>query len=805
MTRLLFALALLMLASAVLAVTINVPADQPTIQAGIDAAVDGDTVLVAPGTYEENIRYNGKAIVVISLGGRGVTFIEPAVLSSPIVTFSTGEDSASVLDGFTIRQASGSYGIRLSGGSPIVQNCDVSFCTNAGDGAGIWCTGGSHAIVRHNLIHHNHSGVTGGGIGGNNAGELEIAFNSFYENLANSGPAIGFVYGSRNLRIHHNQLWSNVGGAELTGLYVNGSDCEIINNTVVGNSKGITLLNGAGTAILNNIVISNDGDGIAPANAFVDYNDVWDNGSNNQPGPHGFMADPIFALPGSNDYSLMNASPCIDTGDPDPQYNDADGTRNDMGALPNVCLDSSDSDGDGAIYCSDNCPDLYNPGQADADSDMVGDDCDNCPSAYNPAQTDLDGDGLPEGCDNCAHVANPSQEDLDVDGVGDSCDNCQMMPNASQENYDGDDVGDVCDSCTDWDGDGWGDAGFPYSTCSEDNCPTVFNENQADSDGDGVGDVCDYTVCGDYNGSGEGPDISDLVYAVTWMFQGGPGPTELGNANTGGCIGINIYDLLRMLCYMWRSCGMPTCGDYSDCPVPVAGAYDLDHFDGLTPAGDIPTEAEIAFHFYLEQSTPSTTIQGITNGLRIYSPSGATWDTTTVVSTGLIDDYFDLVRTANVWSSDGADADTVAIGYCTMMKSGMPITVLGVSHIVTVGPIPDEFAGGTLCIDSCFFEPAGEWLWANYYNGSYRPVWKGPYCFDIVKCCQVRGDLNYNGGADIADLVNLVDYMFQGGAAPVCLGPADIDGNGSGPDISDLVFLVTFMFQSGPPPPPCPE
>ena len=45
---------------------INVPNDQPNIQAGINAATDGDTVLVENGTYYENIRFMGKAITVAS-------------------------------------------------------------------------------------------------------------------------------------------------------------------------------------------------------------------------------------------------------------------------------------------------------------------------------------------------------------------------------------------------------------------------------------------------------------------------------------------------------------------------------------------------------------------------------------------------------------------------------------------------------------------------------------------------------------------------------------------------------------------
>ena len=48
---------------------LHVPADQPTIQAGINAVLDGDTVMVAPGTYTENLVFQDKTVCVISSDG----------------------------------------------------------------------------------------------------------------------------------------------------------------------------------------------------------------------------------------------------------------------------------------------------------------------------------------------------------------------------------------------------------------------------------------------------------------------------------------------------------------------------------------------------------------------------------------------------------------------------------------------------------------------------------------------------------------------------------------------------------------
>src|SRR6185503_16169834 len=80
------------------AATIHVPADQPTIQQAINAAVNGDTVLVSPGTYYEAIDFGGRIITVTSEQGPQGTIIDAGGAGS-VVTFKSGETPNAILSG----------------------------------------------------------------------------------------------------------------------------------------------------------------------------------------------------------------------------------------------------------------------------------------------------------------------------------------------------------------------------------------------------------------------------------------------------------------------------------------------------------------------------------------------------------------------------------------------------------------------------------------------------------------------------------------------------------------------------------
>lgn len=161
--------------------TLVVPTTQPTIQAAIAAAVPGDTVLVLPGTYVENLDLLGKAITVRSRDGAAVTTIDGNQAGS-VVTFANGEPDTCVLEGFTITNGRG--------------------ITTAGNGAratagGIQCTNASPTIRR--------SVVTGnqGGAGSNLVSPFSVA---------GFGGAGGIQADSSALRLLDCDVHGNVGG-----------------------------------------------------------------------------------------------------------------------------------------------------------------------------------------------------------------------------------------------------------------------------------------------------------------------------------------------------------------------------------------------------------------------------------------------------------------------------------------------------------------------------------------------------------------------------------------------------------------
>lgn len=114
-----------------------VPSQYSTIQAAINASVNGDTVLVSPGTYPVvGLSYLGKSITVRSTGGPTVTTLDGANMGR-IVEFANGEGPGAVLDGFRLYRGAGQInqpggGIFIFVASPTIRNCKIESCKAGG-------------------------------------------------------------------------------------------------------------------------------------------------------------------------------------------------------------------------------------------------------------------------------------------------------------------------------------------------------------------------------------------------------------------------------------------------------------------------------------------------------------------------------------------------------------------------------------------------------------------------------------------------------------------------------------------------
>jgi len=120
--------------------------------------------------------------------------------------------------------------------------------------------------------------------------------------------------------------------------------------------------------------------------------------------------------------------------------------------------DQADGDFDGAGDVCDNCPAQCNTDQLNADGDAYGDVCDQTPNCGGCGQpvcgqicsstVDTDADGVNNEVDNCPAVYNPGQADGDGDHVGNVCDNCPETANPDQQDDDHDGKGDICETPT---------------------------------------------------------------------------------------------------------------------------------------------------------------------------------------------------------------------------------------------------------------------------------------------------------------------------------------------------------------------
>jgi len=358
----LFFILMIPLATVSFGAVIIVPDDQATIQAGIDAAVNGDIVLVRDGTYllTAAIDFKGKAITVESEKG-ATNCILDGQNSTRVVYFHSGEGNNSVLQGFTIRngysiEGAGIYcfnssptisscvitnnrangwpgdinggGIFSNASSPIISNCNITgnYAGNSGAvygvyGAGISILGGLAPTISHCTISDN-SGISmgqyarGGGISISGT-SATIDNSDISSNSAILGGGIYFT--SNTFPSLVNCVINGNSATNGGGIYFNASpsfpgltNCTIARNIATSSGGGIYFYNSS-SDVINSILWEN-----SPENVYLygtsDPTITYSNVGGGYTGDGNINAPPAFVNIATADFHLTGSSPCINTG-----------------------------------------------------------------------------------------------------------------------------------------------------------------------------------------------------------------------------------------------------------------------------------------------------------------------------------------------------------------------------------------------------------------------------------------------------------------------------------------------------------
>jgi hypothetical protein len=467
------------------AVQIDVPATEPTIQDAIDVAVAGDEIVVAPGTYPENLTLN-KAVTLRSTAGAAMTVIDGSNVGSVL---SISADAT--VEGFTFTNglANSGGGLHASGAVNVVVR-DCTFADNMGnlDGGGMtWNSSGS-LLVDRCVFSCNDGQLSGGAMEIKTLNSSVVITNCEFElNVAVNGGAINGLAGTMtvasSLFARNSTLLTGQGGAIVTKqgspLMVN---CTFYANAALPGNGGGVRVTATGSPVISNSVFWENADGggndesaqidvevgssVTVEFSFVQNLSTFDIvGSGNigvSPLLPGFVDEPgldMMVGTGDEDLRLAPGSPAIDAGSnaavPLDVDTDLDGVARIQGVPPIV---------DMGAYESGDCPN-------DCNGNGIGDACE----IDQGLAPDCNANGVPDECD----IAEMQSDDCNDNGIPDECEpDCNMNG-----------IADECDIAdgTSMDANGNGIPDECESTSDDDDDDSDDDDDDDDDDGGGLG------------------------------------------------------------------------------------------------------------------------------------------------------------------------------------------------------------------------------------------------------------------------------------------------------------------------------
>ncbi len=342
---------------------VHVPEQYPSIQAALDAALDGVTIGVAPGRYLEKVEFRGRNVVLTSPDPNDPCVVAATIIdgngTGPVVTFSHGEDANCILTGFVITRG------------------------NSSKGGGIYCASSTPTITNCRII--SNAAQNGGGMYNLLAGPTIIGCRFIQNSATSNGGAM--MSDQSNVALTNCLFSANTsslatGGMSSTKSTVTLVNCTFNKNVATGWGGAMGLFAGS-TATLTNCILWGDRPNeiynTLNSSVMMTYGDVqggWQGLGN-------IVSDPLFADANNGDYHLMstagrwdddandwvqdaNTSRCIDAGHPGYalayEPDDGNNVRIDMGVYGGTSQASrppagwallADLNNNGVVYLDD--------------------------------------------------------------------------------------------------------------------------------------------------------------------------------------------------------------------------------------------------------------------------------------------------------------------------------------------------------------------------------------------------------------------------------------------------------------------
>ncbi len=299
-------------------------------------------------------------------------------------------------------------------------------------------------------------------------------------------------------------------------------------------------------------------------------------------------------------------------------------------------------------------------------------------------------------------------------------------------------------------------------------------------------------VCGDVDGNGY-TNISDLVTFVEYLCAPSiPANWNAANADMDPFPGANISDMTYLVFYLFHAGPVPCNGGPVVDDMTPGGQVSLEYVAGTMGPSMVGTGYPLSFRVRITNNTDRY-VMGISNGFTVYSPDGASIGAVELSSGSLWQELWYI----ETWTWEPAASEAFGNVAFGLFPPGVAPDYTGSSYQINLEPLAAEDAGKTICFDSSYFGAGGTWMWAIDGNNTLKPSWDGPHCYTIEEALYFPGDIDLDGDITIADLIDMVTYMFQDGEPPAILDACDVNGSCFDPDIADVTYLVDYMFGDG--------